>query len=87
MTTPAAQDSIDLALAGLTPLVPKPSRAEAVRHRCRGQLARRAVDSRQRTATGGSWTAVAVPVLLALFSALYAAALLSTTLRLEGWLP
>jgi hypothetical protein len=81
-----AQKPIDVALAGLTPLASNPSHAEAVRRRCRAQLARRAVRSRRLDAASGSWTAVAVTVLLTLFSAFYGAALLSTMLRVGGWL-
>jgi hypothetical protein len=87
MTMRDAHDPMDVALAGVTPLVPNRSRTDAVRRRCRAQLARRTADSRRRNAARGSWATVVVTVVLALFSALYAAALLSTTLRLEGWLP
>jgi len=87
MTTPSAHDPVDVALAGMTPLVPSRSRADAVRRRCSAQLARRAKSSYRQNAASGSWRAVAVPLLLALFSALYTAALLSTTLQLAGWLP
>ena len=86
MRTSSMLDPIDVALAGLTPLAPNQSRAETVRRRCRAQLARRAVGSRSQDLLGGSWTSVAVPLLLGIFSAFYAAALLSTTLRIEGWL-
>jgi hypothetical protein len=87
MRTLGTLDPIGVALAGLTPLSPNRSHAEAVRRRCRTQLARRAVGSRRADAADRSCTAVAVPVLLGLFSALYAALLLTTTLRIEGWLP
>jgi hypothetical protein len=87
MSTPGTQDPIDAAVAGLTPLAPNQSRAEAVRHRCQAQLARRAVGSRRLEAINGSWTAVAVTVLLGLVSAFYTTAFLSAVLRIEGWLP
>jgi hypothetical protein len=86
MTMRDAQDPIDVALSGLTPLVANRSRADAVRHRCHSRLARCAPDSRGRNVATGPRTIAVVPVLLALFSVLYAAALLSTALRLEGWL-
>jgi hypothetical protein len=87
MRTPGTRDPIDGALAGLTPLTPNPSHAEAVRRRCRAQLARRAVESRRPEVASESWTSVAVTVLLGLLSAFYATAMLRTILRIEGWLP
>ena len=86
MRTPDTHDPIDAELAGLTPLAPNPARAEAVRRRYRAHLARRAPPARRTDAIGGSWTDVAVPMLIGLFSAFYAAALLSTMLRIEEWI-
>jgi hypothetical protein len=87
MTMADGHDPMDVALAGVTPLIPNGLRAEAVRRRCRARLVRRAPSVRRPNMVGGSSTAVAMPMLLALFAALYAAALLSTTLRIAGWLP
>lgn len=87
MTMPGAQDPIDAALARITPLALNRARADAVRRRCRAQLVGRAADSRLRNVARESAMAVTVPVFLALFSALYAAVLLATTLSLAGWLP
>lgn len=86
MSTPSLQDSIDVVLAALAPLDPNPSHAEAVRRRCRAHLAHRAVGVHRPDLVGGSSTGLAVPVLLSIFAAFYAAVLLSTTLRIEGWL-
>ena len=73
-------------LARLTPLAQDPARAERVRLRCRAQLVRQA-DRAARTETiVGSAARVLVPALLGAFSALYAAALVGTTLRVVGFL-
>ena len=84
MTTPDAHDAGLGELAGVTPLVPDPARAERVRCRCRAQIARRARRTARTETIVESVEDVLVPVLLGLFSALYAAVLLGTTLRLEG---
>jgi hypothetical protein len=80
MTMADGHDPMDVALAGVTPLIPNRLLADAVRRHCRARLAGRAPSLRRTNTAGGSSTAVAMPVLLALFAALYAAALLSTTL-------
>ena len=73
-------------LARLTPLTPNPARAERVRLRCRAQFVRRAERAARTETIVGSVGRVVVPALLGVFSALYAAALGSTTLRLVGLL-
>jgi hypothetical protein len=70
-------------LAHLTPLGPDPSRAEAVRLRCRSQLAPRLERARRIDAVVGPLERVFGPALLGAFSAWYAVALLITTLRLR----
>ena len=83
MTSRDAHDARLEELACLTPLAPDPARAERARLRCRAQIARRAA----RTETiFGSVGRVVVPALLGAFSAFYAAALLGTTLRIEGFI-
>jgi hypothetical protein len=86
MRMPDPRDPIGATLTGLTPLEPNPSRAEAVRRRVRRRLLRHPADPRATDTVGESRTAVAASVLLGLFSVFYALALLSTTLRIEGWL-
>lgn len=86
MTTPDAHDARLGELARVTPLAPDPARAERVRLRCRAQIARRARRAARTDTIVESVEGVLVPVLLGLFSALYAAVLLGTTLRLEGFL-
>ena len=73
-------------LARLTPLAPDPARAERARLRCRAQLVRRARRAARTGTIFESVSRVLVPALLGAFSAIYAAALLGTTLRLEGLL-
>ena len=73
-------------LARLTPLAPDPARAERVRLRCRAQFVRRAGRAARTETIFGSVARVLVPALLGAFSALYAAALLGTTLGLAGFL-
>jgi hypothetical protein len=86
MRSLGTQDPIECALADLTPLEPDPSRAEAVRRRCRTQLARRTAGVRRPDTVGRSWTRIVAPVTLGIFSAFYAVELLIATLRIEGWL-
>lgn len=78
-----SSDHIHVALAAVTPLRLNEVRADAVRDRCRSQLACRAAGARRRNVASATWMTVAGPVLLALFAALYAAALVSTALQLE----
>ena len=86
MTTRDAYDARLEELACLTPLASDPARAERARLRCRAQIARRARRAARTETIFGSVGRVFVPALLGAFSALYAAALLGTTLRLEGFL-
>lgn len=86
MTTRNTQRAGTGGVARLTPLIPDAGRAEIVRLRCRAELARRAERARRADAFVASVTRVFVPVALGAFSALYAAAFLSATLRVERWL-
>jgi hypothetical protein len=84
MTSYDSHDASKESLARLIPLAPDPDRAERVRERCRAHLRR----SRRRTArtaviTGFLWQVVA-PVVVGSFCVLYIAALVATTLRLQG---
>lgn len=74
-------------LARLTPLLPEPARAEAVRLRCRSELARRTTHARRTQSGGRPFARVLVPVMLGAFSLVYAAALLSATVQIERMLP
>jgi hypothetical protein len=74
------------ALANLTPLTPDPSRAAAVRLRCRSRIARGTKRARLTETLPGSLARVFVPLLLGAFSAYYAAAVLTATLHFEGML-
>ena len=86
MTTRGAHDGGLEELACLTPLAPDPARAERVRLRCRARIVRRARRAVRTETMFGSVGRAFVPALLGAFAALYAAALLGTTLRLEGFL-
>ena len=84
MTSGDARDVDAERLDQLMVLTPDPVRAERVRVKCRTQLARR----QHRAARFDlfrefTWRALA-PVVVAAFCALYAVALVATTLRLEG---
>lgn len=84
MTSCDSQGASAECLERLMPLAPDPDRAERVRVRCRTQLGQ----SRRRTAhtaliTGFAWRVIA-PVAIAGFCVLYVAALVATTLRLQG---
>jgi len=77
-------DLRDASLRRLPPLAPDPDRAERVRVRCRTQLGR----NRRRTArsavmTGFVWHVLG-PAIVGGVCALYAAALVVTTLSLHG---
>lgn len=84
MTSCDSCDASAVGLERLMPLTPDPDRAERLRVRCRTQLGQ----GRRRTAriaqiTGFAWRVLA-PVVIAGFCVLYVAALLATTLRLQG---
>ena len=86
MTLGDAHDPRLEELACLTPLAPDPARAERVRLRCRAQFVRRAGRAACTGTIFESVSRVLVPALLGAFSALYAAAVIGITLRLEGFL-
>jgi hypothetical protein len=74
------------ALARVTVLEPDRARAEAVRLRCRAQLAARRPVDRGRIDARGSLAGAFVPMLLGAFSIVYAVSLVEATLRIAGWL-
>lgn len=80
-------DSHDAGLESLKrmmPLTPDPGRTECVRVRCRTQLGRRRRRWARIAVITGFTSRVLAPVLVAGFCVLYVAALVATTLRLEG---
>jgi hypothetical protein len=84
MTSDDSHDASKESLAGLMPLAPDPDRAERVRERCRAHLRRnRRHTARTAVITGFVWQLVA-PVVVGGFCILYIAALVATTLRLQG---
>ena len=83
MTGDVDEADLDMRLR-LTALTPDASRADRVRRRCRAELARRAHRARHVRARPAPMSGMLVPALLGLLAVLYAAALFSTTLRLES---
>ena len=69
-------------LESLPRLRPDPARADSVRRRCRRQMTRRS-RARGTDTLARRLDRVFLPALLVAFSALYAAALVGTTLRVE----
>jgi hypothetical protein len=73
-------------LARLPPLAPDAARSERARRLCRVRLVRNAERRRGRANRIAFAGRVAAPFVIGILNALYAAALMSTTLRLVGFI-
>ena len=84
MTWHDSHDAGVESLKRLMPLTPDPGRSECVRVRCRMQLGRRQRRGARIAVLTGFTSRVLAPVIVGGFCVLYVAALVATTLRLEG---